>query len=307
MDWTSGEGAGQHWITSSTGCNYMTVASMESAGRRRDVIFTTELRKSGGYRITANELPLPPAEPSTRMIYTSPHRIEYLQTAHEGTVLVGISGNKILIGRLKSPDFDTVGKIRYEFRVFESIDAIKCLDMRVSFRTGAELEGLKKSSMLKKTPIVDLVVGDVKGVVFLHDDLLAKLFIQAQDGTLPSGVSIIPRKMHWHRQAVQTVKWSLDGKLAAPSCINAANMSQAIMLSQVALKRSWFCGNWIPESINTCLICQQPSRTLLFPQQEHHMAFSLVTTRQWSCPQPSWHPRRTSLESKPQSLSPTTL
>jgi NET1-associated nuclear protein 1 (U3 small nucleolar RNA-associated protein 17) len=192
----------------------MTVASMESAGRRRDVIFTTELRKSGGYRITANELPLPPAQPSTRMIYTSPHRIEFLQTAHEGSVLVGVSGNKIFLGLLRSTDYDTIDKIRYEFRVFESVDPIKSLDMRVSHRTGVELESLKKSSLLRKTPIVDLVVGDVRGVVFLHDDLLAKLFIQSQNGALPSGASLVPRKLHWHRQAVQTVKWSLDGKQA---------------------------------------------------------------------------------------------
>lgn len=211
VDWTTGEGADQHWITSSTGCNYMTVASMESVGRRRDVIFTTEIRKAGGFRITANELPLPPTLPSTRTVYTSPYRIEYLQTAQEGSVLVGVSGNKILLGRLKSTDYDTVDKMRYEFRVFESVDAIKSLDMRVTYRTRAELDGLKKSNLLRKTPIVDLVVGDVRGVVFLHDDLLAKLFIQSQDGSLPPGASIMPRKMHWHRQAVQTVKWSLDG------------------------------------------------------------------------------------------------
>ncbi|CZR55131.1 related to small nucleolar ribonucleoprotein [Phialocephala subalpina] len=211
VNWTSGAGADQHWVTSSTGCNYMTVASMESAARRRDVVFTTEIRKSGGFRITANELPLPPTQPSTRTIYTSPYRIEYLQAAQEGSVIVAVSGNKILLGRLKSTDYDSIDKMRYEFRIFESIDAIKSLNMRVYNRSGTELEGLKKSSALKKMPIVDLVVGDVRGVVFLHNDLLAKLFIQSQDGSLPSGISLTPRKLHWHRQAVHTVKWSLDG------------------------------------------------------------------------------------------------
>lgn len=190
----------------------MTAASMESVGRRRDVIFTTEIRKNGGFRITANELPLPPTLPSTRTIYTTPHRIEFLKTAQEGSVLVAVSGNKIILGRLKSTDYDSVDKMRYEFRIFESIDAIKSLDMRVYNRTGLDLEGLKKNNVLRKTPIVDLVVGDVRGVIFLHDDLLAKLFIQAQDGSFPPGVNITPRKLHWHRQAVQTVKWSQDGK-----------------------------------------------------------------------------------------------
>ena len=56
VNWTSGVGADQYWGISSTGCIHMTVASMESAGRRRDVVFTTEARKDGGWRITANEL-----------------------------------------------------------------------------------------------------------------------------------------------------------------------------------------------------------------------------------------------------------
>ncbi|KUJ24196.1 WD40 repeat-like protein [Mollisia scopiformis] len=211
VNWTSGDGAGQHWITSSTGCNHMTAASMESAGRRRDVIFTTEVRKTGGFRITANELPLPPTLPSTRTIYTSPHRIEFLQTSQDGSVVVGVTGNKILLGRLRSTDYESVDKVRYEFRIFESIDAIKSLDMRVTIRRGADLEGLKKHNILKKTPVVDLVVGDVRGVIFLHEDLLAKLFVQSQDGSFSSGVSMAPRKLHWHRQAVQTVKWSQDG------------------------------------------------------------------------------------------------
>jgi NET1-associated nuclear protein 1 (U3 small nucleolar RNA-associated protein 17) len=57
---------------------------------------------------------------------------------------------------------------------------------------------------------VDLVVGDVQGVIFLHNDLLAKLFLQSLDGKTP-GINLVPRKLHWHRQAVHAVKWSLDG------------------------------------------------------------------------------------------------
>jgi NET1-associated nuclear protein 1 (U3 small nucleolar RNA-associated protein 17) len=48
--------------------------------------------------------------------------------------------------------------------------------------------------------------------VFVHNDLVLKLFMQSQEGNLPSGLSLVPRKMHWHRQAVHTVKWSLDGQ-----------------------------------------------------------------------------------------------
>ncbi|TVY59501.1 U3 small nucleolar RNA-associated protein 17 [Lachnellula cervina] len=209
VNWTSGAGATQWWATSSTGCDYMTVASMESAGRRRDVVFTTEKRKDEGWRVTAHELAPPDGEIkiAARTIYTSNDQITFLTTAKEGAVVVGAAGKKLLLGRLRSTEYDTVDKIKFEFRVFETTDRISSLDLRASERTGTE--ALKKS-ILKKIPIVDLVIGDVRGAIFVHNDLLANL-IRAQDGTLPKGISLTPRKLHWHRQEVQTVKWSLDG------------------------------------------------------------------------------------------------
>ncbi|CZS98996.1 related to small nucleolar ribonucleoprotein [Rhynchosporium agropyri] len=211
INWTSGAGAKDYWVVSSSGCIHMTVASMESAERRRDVVFTTEARKDGGFRITANELAPPNSSIQTvaRTIYTSNQRINFLKTASDGSIVIAASGNKVLIGRLRSTEYDTIDKMRYEFRVFESTDAIKSLDIRVTQRPGAE--GLKKANPLKRIPVVDLVVGDVRGVVFLHNDLFPKLWIES-DGKI-SGVSLTlaPRKLHWHRQAVHTVKWSLDG------------------------------------------------------------------------------------------------
>lgn len=209
IDWTTGTGANDYWAISSTGCIHMTVASMESAGRRRDVVFTTENKKDGGCRITAQELsPENPRMVPTRTIYSTPNRIQFLKTAKDGYVVVAASGNRILLGRLRSTDYDTVENIRYEFRIFESTEAIKSFDVRVSDRK--EADSLKKS--LKKSPVVDVVVGNVRGVLFVHHDLLAKLFSQHADGKLPPGISMVPRKLHWHRQVVHTVKWSLDGE-----------------------------------------------------------------------------------------------
>jgi NET1-associated nuclear protein 1 (U3 small nucleolar RNA-associated protein 17) len=209
IDWTTGAGEGEYWTISSTDCIHMTVASMESAGRRRDVVFTTETKRDGGFRITAQELsPETPSISPTRTIYTTPNRIQFLKTAKEGSIIVAASGNRVLLGRLRSGDFDTIEKIRYEFRIFESTEVIKSLDVRVSERK--EADGLKKS--LKKSPVVDIVVGNIRGVVFVHNDLFAKLFSQQADGKLPLGISMVPRKLHWHRQVVHTVKWSRDGE-----------------------------------------------------------------------------------------------
>ncbi|RKF75498.1 U3 small nucleolar RNA-associated protein 17 [Golovinomyces cichoracearum] len=210
VDWTTGAGADSFWTVSSTGCIHMTVASMESNGRKRDVIFTTENRKDGGYRTTANELADPngPIAIATRTIYTSKEPIQCLQAAIDGSVIVGASGNRILVGRLRSAQFDTVDKIKFEFRILESRDYITSIDIKLSKRSDA------KTSLKNKThriPIVDLVVGNIRGVIFIHSDLAGKLFSQFQNEAVPSLLGLMPSKLHWHRQTVHSVKWSLDG------------------------------------------------------------------------------------------------
>jgi NET1-associated nuclear protein 1 (U3 small nucleolar RNA-associated protein 17) len=184
----------------------MTVTSMESAARRRDVVFTTESRKDGGWRITAHELAKP--QSAVRTIYTSNQRINFLKTAKEGSVIVAASGKRVLIGSLRSTEYETVDKIRYEFRVFESTDFVSSLDVKAYPRTGTE--SLAKKSVLKRLPVVDVVVGDVKGSIFVHNDLLGNL-ARSQEDSLSVGISLIPRKLHWHRKEVRAVKWSLDG------------------------------------------------------------------------------------------------
>jgi NET1-associated nuclear protein 1 (U3 small nucleolar RNA-associated protein 17) len=215
INWTNGAGTDQSWTISSTGCIHMTVASMDSAGRRRDVVFTTEIRKDGGWRITANELAPPggPIETAAKTIYTSTQRINFMKTAKGGTVIVAASGNRVLLGSLRSIEFGTIDKIKYEFRVFESTDAISSLDIKTSDREKAPVV---KGQTLKGFPIVDVVVGDVKGSIFVHNDLLQNLYMSQRGGQEVPGISLIPRKLHWHRQTVYTVKWSLDGMKFLP-------------------------------------------------------------------------------------------
>jgi NET1-associated nuclear protein 1 (U3 small nucleolar RNA-associated protein 17) len=193
----------------------MTAASMESDGRRRDVVFTSEPRKDGGWRITANELARPKDSFKTaaRTIYTCPDEINFVKTASEGAVIVASSSKRVLLGSLRSTEYGTIDKMRYEFRVFDSADLISSLDLKVSARAGTEKLG---KTTLKRLPVVDVVVGDVRGSIFVHNDLLGNL-ARSQEEKASAGIRVIPRKLHWHRKEVCTVKWSQDGKPNIPT------------------------------------------------------------------------------------------
>jgi NET1-associated nuclear protein 1 (U3 small nucleolar RNA-associated protein 17) len=216
VNWTSGEGATQFWTCSSTGVIHMAVASMNYGGTPQDVVYTTEKRREAGWRITAHELNPKTKAAAARTIYSSPRPIQVLKAVCQGETIVAASENRILLGTLKSADFKTMDKMRYEFRVIESTDYIATMDVRISPRVsvGGSKQAKKDSTpghKMKKN-VVDVVVGDVRGVVFVHNDLLAKLF-DAQKASVAGTehINLAPRKLHWHRSAVHSVKWSLDG------------------------------------------------------------------------------------------------
>lgn len=125
-------------------------------------------------------------------------------------VVTGASGARVLIGVLRSTDYDTVDKIKYEFRVFESTDHLSSLDVKVSERKEEITKTKKGLKPRKRLPVVDVVVGDVKGSIFRHNDLWANL-VEAS-----SSMGIIPQKLHWHRKAVHALTWSLDGLYNLP-------------------------------------------------------------------------------------------
>lgn len=211
VDWTTGAGAEDYWSTSSTGVVYMTVASMESLGRKRDTVFTTEPHKEGGYRITAHELTSPgdAIAPASRKIFTIKQPIHVMKALANGEIIVAAAENKVLIGAIRRPDFGTIDNIKYTFQLFEVTDPIACLDARVG--GGSQTTSSTKEETAKKSGsnsnVIDVVIGDVKGAIFVYLDILVNLKRAIKLGGQP----VSPRKHHWHRKAVQSVKWSLDG------------------------------------------------------------------------------------------------
>lgn len=212
IDWTTGTGTHDFWNVSSVGLACMTVSLMESQGRKRDVVFTTERAKDNAWRITAHELNPPDSKipNASKTIHRSATPIQLLQSVDDGQVIVAASKNSIAVGSLKSPDFGTVNHIVFEFRVFEAPKFITCLDVQRPVVSGSTST---KVSDIDRLEVVDLVVGDVEGQIFIYHDILRNLALAEADPK-QSSATLRARKIHWHRNAVQSVKWSLDGESA---------------------------------------------------------------------------------------------
>jgi NET1-associated nuclear protein 1 (U3 small nucleolar RNA-associated protein 17) len=80
-------------------------------------------------------------------------------------------------------------------RVFKMAESLTCMDV---LKVGSG--NTKKSKKGAAQRGGDVVVGDSSGAMYvLH-------------GVVTSRAEVTPRKMHWHRMAVQSVKWALDGE-----------------------------------------------------------------------------------------------
>jgi NET1-associated nuclear protein 1 (U3 small nucleolar RNA-associated protein 17) len=214
IDWSTGTGSDQFWAISDAGLEQMTVASIDIAGRRQEVIFTAG-EVDGAWKITVHELSLLGSSPTTqsRILYNSPQPVHIMKAVGEDPVLVAASEKRVLIGVLQSSEVETIDQIRSDFRVFESSEPVSSLDVRVSTRTSVKdvLFGRKRIAKVEQK-IVDVVVGGAKGAIFVHNDLLGNLHrSQLRLPNLQPENILKPSKLHWHRKSVASAKWSRDG------------------------------------------------------------------------------------------------
>lgn len=115
----------------------------------------------------------------------------------EGSVIIASSAGKILLGY--SQDIAATGQqIIYTWRELSITGSITSFDAQVRPH---------KAKSARKVPILDLVVGFQLGNIMQYQDLLFDLIGKEKK---TNDDDITPRKLHWHRTAVNTVKWSRD-------------------------------------------------------------------------------------------------
>jgi len=134
---------------------------------------------------------------SARTVLERPLNIVNLESYAQGSVLIASSYGKLLIGY--SQDVIEKGaRMTYTWREVSIAGSVTSFDAQVrpySLNSG------------RKVPVTDLAIGLSSGIIMLYQDLLYKLI--GKEKKL-NNEDIIPRKLHWHRTAVNTVKWSRD-------------------------------------------------------------------------------------------------
>lgn len=123
-----------------------------------------------------------------RAIYTSKEPLQNLWS--HGDYVVAASSTKLIAGKRVS----TEEKASYNFVEITITTGLTSLDCRVQ-----STESKKKAN----SDNLAIAVGNATGEIFLYENIFST------DKT--SEQSFTPRTLHWHREAVASVKWSRDG------------------------------------------------------------------------------------------------
>ena len=203
INWTSGLTEGFH-TRNEDHLSAMTTFLISTGKDPREILVTSENQPS---QIVAYDVSRFPKPESVRL-HVSNCKIQELRADEEGRFLVGSAGRTLVVGDLAGRELASFQDLKYQFYSFELSDEICSLDLRV---TSKKLAKKGRPSQRSSGPLcLDLAVGCARGPILVYGDIVNRL--RGTDGSSANKGMVQPRKHHWHRRAVHSVKWSQDGK-----------------------------------------------------------------------------------------------
>lgn len=200
INWTSGTGADSPFTVDAKKLLDMTVDVMEIGGKAEDVLLVLKRLTRSSAQITAYDSKALSTNYG-KLLHTYDESPQLLRSAAGGRLIVAAARETLHIGLLKATKVASLDDLAYRFHSFDVPDIISCLDIRPVIRTS------KKGAVEMQS--ADVAIGGARGAIYLYSDLLSHLPGGASN---PKAGVIQPRKYHWHRRAVHSVKWSEDGK-----------------------------------------------------------------------------------------------
>ncbi|KAJ5128434.1 hypothetical protein N7526_006600 [Penicillium atrosanguineum] len=152
--------------------------------------FSVGTQKDGKREISVNALN--EKKPVGTTVLRTNENLNTIKIAYEGRVIFASDGTHLFLGTTAKSGLENPESAQYSWREATLPATATSLDLR-------------ESSSTKGPEAVDLVVGESDGSILIYQDILNTLFGRNTDKKFS------PRKMHWHRGPVSTVRWSMDG------------------------------------------------------------------------------------------------
>jgi NET1-associated nuclear protein 1 (U3 small nucleolar RNA-associated protein 17) len=195
-NWETGAEVGTHKISPSTIA--LDIAAPNGyASQKRELLFAIRAPAQEKREISLIGLSAKGSR-QAKVILNTAAPISDLKVLDGGRTILTWAGDRLLVGHLaeKEPNLHD-GPVNYTWREVTLPGQVTCLDVRV-------IPG-HESGLLR----VDVVLGQSTGPILIYNDILNRL-VRCENGE--SDNNLVSNRMHWHRKAVNAVKWSKDGK-----------------------------------------------------------------------------------------------
>ncbi|KAL9614218.1 MAG: hypothetical protein Q9167_001306 [Letrouitia subvulpina] len=181
-----------------------------------NIVYTVDRRGGSLWMITAHRLfggkDAVKTEVTTLRKVSEPLRS--LNILENGRLILASFGSCLTIGITENANPFPLKDLIYVWRDLQCPEWIASLDTRITDRE-LPSKTLKKSKVRQSAivdRVVDIVVGGLKGSIFIYQDLIEQLALRESQANQERKGDLSSRKLHWHRTAVLSVKWSLDGE-----------------------------------------------------------------------------------------------
>ncbi|EOD48008.1 putative wd domain protein [Neofusicoccum parvum UCRNP2] len=222
-DWMSGKKVNR-WNLAAPVRGIATSAVDGPTGEKVETVFTLDKGEHSiihAHRLRGRK---DASESSAQPLLKTRVPLQSFTVAGQGQVIAAAAKDRVFVGQIKNTSTATLKDLIFIWRELSCTQKITSIDVQVK---GAEKKTPKKGAP-SSTGQVNLVIGCTNGALFLYEDIVAKLSQaekqQKKDSKEPSAApSLAPRTLHWHRNPVGTVKWSLDGNYIISGAITRNN------------------------------------------------------------------------------------
>jgi len=182
-------------------------------GSDEDLVYCHEAGKHHVVNVHALRTKTQAGETELKQIFKTSAKITSLQVLLQGKYVVISTTDTITVGKRLKASKTAVQDFHYVWREVHFSKSITTCS--TYFRKPESLDKSKETAQDQRD-VLDLAVGDEIGVILLFEDILASFATieSSQKGRRGDDnvESFRPKRLHWHRQAVGALKWSLDGK-----------------------------------------------------------------------------------------------
>ncbi|KAF2473246.1 WD40 repeat-like protein [Lindgomyces ingoldianus] len=207
-DWTNGTKTARWEIK--TNIRQMTVVSQ--AQSNQDLVFCHEVENSHKINVHALRTLDQASQTELKQVLKSKSAISGFQVLLEGMILIVACQNSIAIGKRAKLHRTAVQDFEYTWREFRTTKRITAFNAYVRI---PQASGKNKDALQDSRIHLNLAFGDENGVIYLFDDMLSS-FARFERSQKDSGKTTMdldtlrPKRLHWHRDAVRSLKWSKD-------------------------------------------------------------------------------------------------